>query len=467
RYRLDFYENICLNLLQAGYHRTYSELFELVEVDKHRRIEAGLDSATSTTVPFSRQIDKLQAMLKFMIDVENADATQNYDEMYKKCLATANFFRAQKDDQWLVRHFLCKCSHIANKTVSVMNFLSTKKPNADEKIQGSTLSHLRETANRRLTESSYHMVKFDSDTGEYSDALRGANILYHELKKSPPYLVPPEDPAAETDDSWCITAPSMISVVCEQIVNCLLRQADEADNKRNDEYLQLLITAESLANESENQNLVGACKHRMGQFYEMIGDMNMAYEHTEKYYRLSKKLDNIHRLKACRAMAELHEKMGDLYNARCYLTELEGIASECGDPRIAAEVNMLLADFHVTQSKELEEACESARNGFRWALRTENQELTNRLRLWCGIADGRLVEETFLTTVLCARTDLTAMMSLLKWRDTRIPMRKTNKEDFHRITKCTFLERKDRLGKQRLITLDNTNQVAGASATHA
>ncbi|KAF6776277.1 hypothetical protein AHF37_04089 [Paragonimus kellicotti] len=436
-------------------------------MDKHKRIEASLDSATSTTVPFSRQIDKLQAMLKFMIDAENASDTQNYDEIYKKCLAAANFFRAQKDDQWLVRHFLYKCNHIANQTVCVMNFVSTKKSNADDKVQGFTLSQLQETAKRRLTESSYHIIKFDSDTGKYSDALRGANILYHELKKSPPYRVPPEDPGEETDDSWCITAPSMISVVCEQIVNCLLRQADESDNKRNDEYLQLLLTAESLANESENQNLVGACTHRMSQFYEMNGDMNMAYEHAEKYYRLSKKLDNIHRLKACRAMAELYEKMGDLYNARCYLTELEGVASECGDPRIAAEVNMLLADFHATQSKELEEACESARNGFRWALRTENQELTNRLRLWCGIADGRLVEKTFLTTVLCARTDLTAMMSLLKWRDTRIPMRKTNEEDFHRITKCTFLERKDRLKKQRLSALNNTSQVAGPSVISA
>ncbi|KAA3671712.1 uncharacterized protein DEA37_0004688 [Paragonimus westermani] len=248
----------------------------------------------------------------------------------------------------------------------------------------------------------------------------------------------------------------MISVVCEQIVNCLLRQADEADNKQNDEYLQLLLRVESLANESENQNLIGACAHRMGQFYGMNGDMNAAYEHAEKYYRLSKKLDRTHRLKACRAMAELHEKMGDLYQARCYLTELEGVASEWGDPRIAAEVNMLLANFHVTQSKELAEACESAKNGFRWALRTENQELINRLRLWCGIADGRLIEETFLTTVLCARTDPTAMVSLLKWRDTRIPMRKINEEDFHRITKCTFLERKDRIRK-RLPTLNSTS----------
>ena len=44
RYRNSYKHNLCIQMLKEGFHKSFEELFSLIEQRKQERLEAGIDS---------------------------------------------------------------------------------------------------------------------------------------------------------------------------------------------------------------------------------------------------------------------------------------------------------------------------------------------------------------------------------------------------------------------------------------
>ena len=70
RYRNSFFHNLCLKMLEAGYHHAFSELFNLIR-DELRNAE-GEDHLGQTKVSIDEHEDKLNLMKEKLIAAEIA-----------------------------------------------------------------------------------------------------------------------------------------------------------------------------------------------------------------------------------------------------------------------------------------------------------------------------------------------------------------------------------------------------------
>ncbi|RTG82141.1 uncharacterized protein DC041_0001745, partial [Schistosoma bovis] len=114
-YRLKFHENLLLNILQNGYHKTYSELFNLIDYEEKRRINAGISSPYWTIQPLTERHQLLCEMMTHLMNAENFNHSNQIEEVYKENLYLAGLFQSNINDHWLLDIYLQKCLKIVNK----------------------------------------------------------------------------------------------------------------------------------------------------------------------------------------------------------------------------------------------------------------------------------------------------------------------------------------------------------------
>ncbi|XP_018649501.1 hypothetical protein Smp_151570 [Schistosoma mansoni] len=118
RYRLKFHENLLLNILQNGYHKTYSELFNLIDYEKKQRMNSGNPSSSSSYWSIEPLTERHQLLYQIMIHLMNAEHSNhsnNIEDVYKEYLYIAGLFRLNVNDQWLLEMYLQKCLKIVTK----------------------------------------------------------------------------------------------------------------------------------------------------------------------------------------------------------------------------------------------------------------------------------------------------------------------------------------------------------------
>ncbi|KAG5445514.1 Tetratricopeptide repeat protein 29 [Clonorchis sinensis] len=456
RYRLSHYENVCISLLQTGYHSAFTELFTLVETQKQTLAKADQSSTFKSPASLRERPDILHSSVDYLIRAELAEWARDYDEVYKTLLRAVDFFRLKTNEDFLVNHFLWRCSEVANKTLRLFRVLSQKSEESLSKEYshfGNTASLLAK-AKRRANEASFHIMTFLAETGEISAAYSTAKQLYETLENEKElYKVPPANPDQESDSRWIVRAPRMSAIVCEHLCRCLLHEAEQVGAENPSDKFPILSEALKFGTESGNQGLVGSCKLAISSIYEQLGDYNLAHKYAYEYYTLAEKLDDRHRVAACSAAIRIYEKLGDVQKAQRLLIKLERLANACNDPLVTIEVEKLVSQFHVRQTQDYTKAYEAAENGFRLALEAGISDMTKTMRLWCGIAKGQSLYVVFGRTVLCAPNDSDSMMSLLNWRSNRAQMQPIDHSKFRDITNFSMQRRREQVREnQKLVT---------------
>uniref|UniRef100_A0A3Q1G459 Tetratricopeptide repeat protein 29 n=1 Tax=Acanthochromis polyacanthus TaxID=80966 RepID=A0A3Q1G459_9TELE len=102
RFRNSLKQNVCVQLLQDGDHRSFSELFRLLASDRDRR-EAS-SAVRLQTPPLEEQLDKLETMKLHLSRAERAERTA-----CEELLLLGRFF-SSPEDLWLRVHFYRRCS---------------------------------------------------------------------------------------------------------------------------------------------------------------------------------------------------------------------------------------------------------------------------------------------------------------------------------------------------------------------
>lgn len=106
--------NLCIDMLRRGYHRAYTELFNLVEDRRKARIEAGPGSYMSLEVKLEGENNYLDKLRDNLCSAEGHERSKSYHNQYKDVLELANYFK-NEDVTWLSDHFYHSSLKIALK----------------------------------------------------------------------------------------------------------------------------------------------------------------------------------------------------------------------------------------------------------------------------------------------------------------------------------------------------------------
>ena len=72
RFRNTFKQNLSLDMLQEGYHKSYSEMFSLIKQENIERFSAGPESIIWSKTLLEDQPEKLDTLKKYLTQAEVA-----------------------------------------------------------------------------------------------------------------------------------------------------------------------------------------------------------------------------------------------------------------------------------------------------------------------------------------------------------------------------------------------------------
>uniref|UniRef100_A0A8B9GEH6 Tetratricopeptide repeat protein 29 n=1 Tax=Amazona collaria TaxID=241587 RepID=A0A8B9GEH6_9PSIT len=110
--RNSYKKNICIDMLRQGYHKSFSELFSLIEKWNALREAAGPGSAIWQQKSLEEQPDKLDQLYHFLTRAEAAQRAGHYEEVYDNQLNLAYYFN-DPEDKWLSNYFHERCFNTA------------------------------------------------------------------------------------------------------------------------------------------------------------------------------------------------------------------------------------------------------------------------------------------------------------------------------------------------------------------
>lgn len=72
RYRNTYKHNLCLDMLQNGFHKSFGEIFQLIKRQAEDRMRAGPESTLWNQTPLADEHEKLDTMKKYLVEAEQA-----------------------------------------------------------------------------------------------------------------------------------------------------------------------------------------------------------------------------------------------------------------------------------------------------------------------------------------------------------------------------------------------------------
>uniref|UniRef100_A0A8D0GXN9 Tetratricopeptide repeat protein 29 n=1 Tax=Sphenodon punctatus TaxID=8508 RepID=A0A8D0GXN9_SPHPU len=113
-YRNSYKKNTCIDMLRQGYHKSFSELFTLIQKWNALREAAGPGSAIWLQTSLEEQPDKLDQLHHFLTRAEAAQRAEHYEDMYNHQLNLAYCFN-NPEDKWLRNYFYEQCHRTAKQ----------------------------------------------------------------------------------------------------------------------------------------------------------------------------------------------------------------------------------------------------------------------------------------------------------------------------------------------------------------
>ncbi|XP_028428369.1 tetratricopeptide repeat protein 29, partial [Perca flavescens] len=207
-------QNICVELLREGYHRSFSEIFFLLGADRDRVAAAEAGSNLRFQTPLDQQLDKLETMKRHLSRAEEAE-------------------RTAPEDLWLSLHFYHSCT---------------------DRGPG---SH-----SRPATEARACMAEAYLKLGELEQARQQAELCVKQAEDG--------DWVDSNGRPLRLRAREALWRIYSRLADAPLEAADY------DRALKLLYKGYSMATESEDQQIEWEGAYRLGLTYQSAGDNDTA-----------------------------------------------------------------------------------------------------------------------------------------------------------------------------------------------
>jgi len=159
--------NSCTDMLKNGYHRAYTEIFNLVEDRRRARIDAGPGSEMSLEVVLEENKNYIDKLKYHLCEAERGERSKLYEDVYNNISKLATYFDDQKL-HWLAHHFYTRALGVAQNvrldSGKSLSEASEKCGLAAEAVNNleSARSHLEEA--RKISKGRAAWVHANGDT---------------------------------------------------------------------------------------------------------------------------------------------------------------------------------------------------------------------------------------------------------------------------------------------------------------
>ncbi|XP_034412765.1 tetratricopeptide repeat protein 29 isoform X2 [Cyclopterus lumpus] len=356
--------NICVELLQDGYHRSFSELFSLLTSDQDRRAAAEPGSDVRLQTPLDEQREKLETMSLHLRRAEQAENTSSWTVVCEQRLLLGLFF-SSLEDFWLALHFFHSCA---------------------EREGGSSSGP--------ATEALVCLAEVYLQRGELQRARQQAELCIRQAD----------------EDGWLdsnhrplrLRARGTLWRICSRLADAQLEAADL------DWALKLLHEGHEAAAGSEDKHLESEACYRLGLTYQSAGDHGTAKQ-------ICSTLQDADGMgKSYKAMAS----EGNPHDQLQYLEKMADIYRSSGLKHGLADALLCLGNIYFKRSQYIT-ACEFFRQSCELSFELEDPSLLQKAQVWLGCARARSLMRGHGADV--EASSVAALRRLLTRKETRGP----------------------------------------------
>ncbi|GAA6228373.1 tetratricopeptide repeat protein 29 [Lates japonicus] len=373
QFRHSLKQNICVQMLQEGYHRSFAEFFFLLQSDQDRRAAAEPGSALRLQIPLEEQRDKLETMRLHLNQAEQAERTGSWSVVCEQRLFLGRYFSAP-EDLLLSLHFYHSC--------------------ADREQGGRS---------RPATEARACMAELYLQQGELEEARRQAELC---LKQS-------------EDGGWLdLTGRPLRVRALQALWGIYDRLADiPLDAANHSEALELLHKGHNVATESEDKQIEGEAAYRLGLAYQLTGDHDTAKKFFNSSMQICGTLQDADGLgKAYKAMAKSMESEGNIDETVRCLEKLIDVTRSNGLQHNLADACICLGNIYYNMG-QYSRACDCFLQGYKVSCNIGDVALLQRAQVWVASARAHSMIRKYSTDVESASP--AALRRLVVWKETR------------------------------------------------
>ncbi|XP_068569291.1 tetratricopeptide repeat protein 29 isoform X2 [Cebidichthys violaceus] len=302
-FRNSLKQNICVELLQDGYHRSFSEIFSLLSSDVDRRAAAEPGSSVTVQTPLDQQWDKLETMRLHLRRAEQAENTGCWTAVCDQRLLLGHYFSSLEDLR-LGLHFYHSCA---------------------DRQQG---GHSRAAAEARAG-----LVEVYLQLGELQRAKQQAELCLRQA----------EEGGWPDSDGRPLRLRAL-----RALWRIYGRLADEDQDQ--DQALKLLHEGHGRAVESEDKHSESEACYRLGLTYQRAGDRDTAKQFLNSCIQMYDTLQDAEGLvKSYRALVKSIESEGNTGDTLQCLEKMADISRSNGLQTNLVDALICLGNIYYTQ----------------------------------------------------------------------------------------------------------------------
>ncbi|XP_052353984.1 tetratricopeptide repeat protein 29 isoform X1 [Oncorhynchus keta] len=369
-------QNACVEMLRGGFHRSFSELFSLLQRWKEIRLAAGPGSAIWQHKSLEEQPAKLHTLRQYLTKAETALRAGAWSAVYDQQVFLAQYFR-EPEDRWLSCHFYQTSLNSARRV----------------KIDGG----------RKEAEALANMGQVYMEQGQLDSAREQYECFYH----------------LTAGRAWRSEGGrSLHCQACEGLWRVYTQLADrplQANDYRA--AIDTLSKAFQMAKEAGDHRIEGEAAYRVGLAYQCVGDQVTAKRFLNMYMEMSTALGDAGGLgKAYKAIAKSLESEGKLSETVQYLEKFAEVSQGNNQYHNLEEACMCLGVIFNSRG-QYERGCTYFERGYEIARDLEEVPLLQRAQVFVGSARAYSMIRKYSRSIETAsHSDL---LLLTGWKESR------------------------------------------------
>ncbi|XP_031441258.1 tetratricopeptide repeat protein 29 isoform X2 [Clupea harengus] len=285
-YRNSQRQNVCVAMLREGFHRSFEELFSLLQRFEEARQAGGPDNPLWYLPSLQEQPEKLLTLQTHLTRAETAFRAGNFAKVYEEQLALAGYFTGPGED-WLSLYF--------------------------HQVALRSAQRVRLDGGRKEAEANANLARVYLEQGQL-DLAKEHFEVFHCLSKERPW--------------WDATGRPLQQCACEGLCAVYTQLAQGALQSQEYELaIEILSKAFNIAKEADDEEMQGKVAYWVGLAYHRVGDPKTAKEYLTMSLNTSTVLgDTECQGRAYKAIAKSLESDGKLEEAVQHLEKFAEVS---------------------------------------------------------------------------------------------------------------------------------------------
>ncbi|XP_060603184.1 tetratricopeptide repeat protein 29-like isoform X2 [Ruditapes philippinarum] len=376
-YRNTYKHNLCVDMLQNGFHLSFCELFALIKRQEDTRVQAGPESLLWSMTLLEDQHDKLDVLKLHLTRAETAQRNGDFLEVYRARYELARYFQSS-NDKWLADHFFETCLD--------------------------TAALVTDDGGKVQAEGYCNVALAQEENSEFHNAAENFEAYY--------------SLAAQNKEWTTADGISFHTDACIHLARIYTTIGERVEQESVELMLEYLNKAYNSAKESHQEKMEGEAAYRLGLAADTAGENDTALVHLNTYLKICQSTDEKEGIgKACDAIAKTYARQGRVEESIEYLKHFVTVAEKSGQEHAYSKACHNLGNIYNTLGK-YDEATKYFDKAYNLSRSMGEVASINVNRVQFGVAMAHKMLQGIGSHIVI--NNLPALERLIEWKSSRI-----------------------------------------------